>query len=96
MAKVQKDKKQHFGVCMTATLVAAVVNRLAGSSDNEAAVAGANLAIGLAAGKEYGDSKAIGNKWDWHDIAADAAGIFAGLAVYYAILYIYYILLRGE
>ena len=52
MAKVQKDKKQHFGVCMIATLVAAVVNRLAGSSDNEAAVAGANLAIGLAAGKE--------------------------------------------
>lgn len=27
MAKVQKDKKQHFGVCMIATLVAAVVNR---------------------------------------------------------------------
>lgn len=64
MAKVQKDKKQHFGVCMIATLVAAVVNRLAGSSDNEAAVAGANLAIGL--------------------------------AVYYALLYIYYILLKGE
>lgn len=63
MAKVQKDKKQHFGVCMIATLVAAVVNRLAGSSDNE---------------------------------AADAVGIFAGLAVYYALLYIYYILLKGE
>lgn len=37
------------------------------------------LAAGLSIGKEYGDSKAPGNKWDWYDILADAIGIVIGL-----------------
>lgn len=37
------------------------------------------LAVGLSVGKEYGDSKAPGNKWDWYDILADAIGIVIGL-----------------
>mgnify|MGYP007065044234 CR=1 FL=1 len=37
------------------------------------------LAVGLSVGKEYGDSKAQGNKWDWYDILADAIGIVIGL-----------------
>lgn len=36
------------------------------------------LAVGLALGKEYGDSKAVGNKWDWMDIVADAVGVLIG------------------
>lgn len=39
------------------------------------------LAVGLALGKEYGDSKAVGNKWDWFDILADALGIILGLLI---------------
>ncbi len=39
------------------------------------------LAVGLAVGKEYGDSKAPGNRWDWMDIAADVAGIAVGTCV---------------
>ena len=38
-------------------------------------VSGACFALGLGFGKEYGDSKATGNKWDWKDIVADLAGI---------------------
>lgn len=34
------------------------------------------LLIGV--GKEYGDSKAEGNTWDWHDIIADAIGALLG------------------
>ena len=36
------------------------------------------LAVGLALGKEYGDSKARGNKWSWGDILADAIGVILG------------------
>ena len=43
------------------------------------------LAIGLAIGKEYGDSKAPGNKWDWWDILADAIGIAVGSVVWFLI-----------
>ena len=40
---------------------------------------GIGLAVGLSVGKEYGDSKAPGNKWDWYDILADVIGIVIGL-----------------
>lgn len=29
------------------------------------------LGVGLALGKEYGDSQSPGNKWDWWNIAAE-------------------------
>ena len=35
--------------------------------------------IGASIGKEYGDSKASGNKWDWMDIVADLIGMGLGL-----------------
>lgn len=40
------------------------------------------LAVGLALGKEYGDSKAQGNKWSWCDIVADGLGIVVGTALH--------------
>nr|DAN43717.1 MAG TPA: putative periplasmic lipoprotein [Caudoviricetes sp.] len=40
---------------------------------------GLGLAIGLSIGKEYGDSLAEGNQWDWNDILADGIGIAIGL-----------------
>ncbi len=39
------------------------------------------LAVGLALGKEYGDSKAQGNKWSWGDIMADGLGIACGIII---------------
>ena len=47
------------------------------------------FAIGLAIGKEYGDSKAAGNKWDWMDILADAAGIVLGTAIRIGIIMLF-------
>lgn len=41
------------------------------------------LAIGLALGKEYGDSKAHGNHWCWLDLLADFVGIVTGGAVHW-------------
>lgn len=46
------------------------------------------FAIGLGIGKEYGDSKAKGNKWDWWDILADGIGVIVGGVIHYGILLI--------
>ena len=48
-----------------------------------AALIDPKLAIGLALGKEYGDSKAHGNHWCWLDIIADTCGIILGSIVRY-------------
>ena len=45
------------------------------------------LAIGLGLGKEYGDSKAKGNRWDWYDIIADGIGMVAGIVIRVSIAY---------
>lgn len=39
------------------------------------------LAVGLAIGKEYGDSRAIGNKWDWMDMLVNATGIALAMTI---------------
>ena len=36
------------------------------------------FALGLALGKEYGDSKAVGNHWCWADLGADFCGMLVG------------------
>lgn len=64
---IGKDKLEHFAVCLIPALVFGGY--------------GVILSTGLAIGKEYGDSKAIGNKWDWLDIVADALGIIVGFAL---------------
>ena len=43
-----------------------------------AAIISPMFSLGLALGKEYGDSKAPGNHWCWWDILADAIGLVAG------------------
>lgn len=45
------------------------------------------LTVGLALGKEYGDSQSPGNRWDWWDIAADAVGIAIGTTMRWLIFY---------
>ena len=43
------------------------------------------FSLGLALGKEYGDSKALGNHWCWWDILADAFGLVAGTILHIVI-----------
>lgn len=46
------------------------------------------LAVGLAIGKEYGDSKSPNNKWDWYDILADGVGVVIGTIIHLIIILI--------
>ena len=43
------------------------------------------LCIGASAGKEFGDSRAYQNHWDWLDIVADMLGMAAGLLIVWGI-----------
>ena len=74
---IGKDKFLHAGVCFIATLLVSIATFLLGQAGS--IISGSLFALGLGLGKEYGDSKAKGNKWDWLDIVADCVGI--GLAV---------------
>lgn len=65
----QSDKLKHCLVNLLVVLIAGSINIWLGIG----------LAVGLSLGKEYGDSKAPSNKWDWYDIFADAIGIVIGL-----------------
>lgn len=67
---IRPDLFLHFGCCFAPSLFGVI---------------GAAFALGLGIGKEYGDSQALGNKWDWFDILADALGCVAGLGVNYLI-----------
>lgn len=67
---IGKDKLYHFGVCFATTIAVGVVF---------GAISGFLSAMFLGIGKEYGDSKAYGNKWSWGDIIANTIGATAGL-----------------
>ena len=66
--KTHKDKVYHFLVNLALGLVCIWDYGL-----------GIGLGVGASLGKEYGDSKASGNKWDWWDILADALGLGVGV-----------------
>ena len=72
-----RDKLLHFICCFAIAVVMAVLNGWQGvilmGFMNSFAI---GVAIGV--GKEYGDSQAKGNKWDWMDIVADVAGALIG------------------
>ena len=46
-----------------------------------AAIISPMFSLGLALGKEYGDSKASGNHWCWWDIISDTTGIVIGTVI---------------
>ena len=80
---VPRDKKIHFGVGFFVTIGIAWIGLLA------AAIA-VTLTIGLSLGKEYGDSKSPGNKWDWLDIAAALGGMAVALIIALPLHYLLY------
>ena len=68
-----KDKVLHFFVCFFATIIISLCTFWLGMVSS--LMCGGLFALGLGLGKEYGDSKASGNKWDWLDIVSDLLGI---------------------
>ncbi|MBQ9253216.1 MAG: hypothetical protein IJ180_00410 [Bacteroidales bacterium] len=61
---IAKDKKLHFAVNFVSAFIGGIY--------------GVCFGLGASVGKEYGDSKAVGNKWDWLDIIADCIGLGVG------------------
>ena len=78
--KIQNDKILHALVCAGATLISFLYMRMF-FPFGPAITASWLFPMGLGLGKEYGDSKASGNAWDWWDIVADAVGTLAVIAV---------------
>ena len=73
------DKVLHFFACLLATITASVATFWRGMWYS--ITAGSLFALGLGLGKEFGDSRAPGNRWDWYDILADLLGIAAGVGI---------------
>lgn len=71
--KIGLDKLFHAGVCFLGTAIVSCAMFFLGEAGS--ILCGSWFSLGLGFGKEYGDSKASGNKWDWWDIVADVAGI---------------------
>ena len=78
--RIATDKKLHFSCCMLIALVVTLFFSVFSLWYTSAAT-GLLTAIGTGVGKEYGDSKAVGNKWDWYDILADSLGAIVGSAI---------------
>lgn len=73
---IGKDKLYHFGVCFATTIAVGIVF---------GAISGFLSAMFLGIGKEYGDSKAYGNKWSRGDIIANTIGATVGLLLILAL-----------
>lgn len=75
---IETDKKQHFIMCGFAALLIGLINPIYGVC----------FGAGIGIGKEYGDSKAVGNTWSWSDLAADFLGVLAGVLIALALRFI--------
>ena len=82
------DKLLHFLVCAAIAALTGILMMLVGATVLHCAIASVGTSMAAGLGKEYGDRCAIGNHWDWLDIAADFAGAVAGTA---AALLIYFL-----
>lgn len=85
--KIAKDKYLHFTCCMLIALIATAILGLM-SNWYVGALAGLSTAMGTGVGKEYGDCKSPGNKWDWKDILADFIGAIVGALIGMLVIFI--------
>lgn len=76
---IDNDHKKHFVICAIATL-AGFGYMATFFAFWPSFWSSFLLPMGLGFGKEYGDSQASGNKWDWTDIGADIAGTVVAMA----------------
>ena len=82
------DKVKHFFVNAVVVTGATLMLLGLGFETIPAYTASVFLAIGLSVGKEYGDSRAVGNRWDWWDIYYDVLGIIIGICYSISIIYL--------
>lgn len=75
------DKLLHFLVCAAIAALTGILMMLVGATVVQTAIASVGAAMAAGLGKEYGDRCAIGNHWDWVDLAADLAGAVVGTVV---------------
>ena len=80
--KVDDDKILHALVSAVSALVGSLITFFAGWY---CLLCGGLFSLGLGLGKEYGDSKATGNQWDWGDILFDVIGIAIGVLTAFCI-----------
>ena len=85
---IAEDKVKHFFVNAVVVISVTLMLLGLGFETIPALIASTFLAIGLSVGKEYGDSRAVGNKWDWWDIYYDAIGIIIGICSSISTLYL--------
>lgn len=79
--KIQINKIKHLSVCFAVSASAAVIESAFGATYPLSFLAGIIAGVAIGVGKEYGDKCAIGNRWDWNDIVADAIGALLGSGV---------------
>lgn len=79
--KFHSDKIKHFAACAIISFATSAFESALGARYLNSWLAGyiAGMAIGV--GKEYGDKCAVGNRWDWADIGADALGSVVGASL---------------
>lgn len=79
--KIPTDKIKHVVACFLVSTTAAVIESISGATYWQSFIAGMTAGVAIGVGKEYGDKCAVGNRWDWFDIMADAFGSLIGSAV---------------
>ncbi len=73
-----QDKIKHFVACLAISELAAIILDAAGATLLPCLIGSFLCGISAGAGKEYGDSQCVDNRWDWWDILADVLGAAAG------------------
>ncbi len=79
--KIPTDKIKHLSACFMVSTTAAVIESVSGANYWQSFLAGMTAGLAIGVGKEYGDKCAVGNRWNWLDIMADAIGSLMGSTV---------------